>query len=151
MSSANVTISSTIKTRDNGYKQANAAFHGDERMLNVLLRTLVQQDRFIASQVTMGGVNCGVVSPGQVSATIVLGWKPSYVRTIQYTGTVLTSIAEAYSGMGDSQAIIITGVGSMALAVSGGITFSSTGFKGGTLIFPTGKRINYIAMRRLGT
>lgn len=152
MSSANVTISSTIKTRDYGYKQANAAFHGDERMLNVLLRTLVQQDRFIASQIQMGGVNTGVVAAGLNSQTITLGFQPAYIRAIAQTGAIITSIAECYSGMAQSSAILFNGnPSSMTIITSGGFVVTSTGFKGNANVFPTGKRINYVAMRRIGS
>lgn len=151
MSSANVTIKTNIITRDTGYKQANAAFHGDERMLNVLLRTLVSQDRSIASQVQMGGVVTGFVSPGTGSATITVGFQPAYVRAFAYTGVVINGIAEAYSGMAQSSVLLLNGNPlSATLLISGGITFTSTGFKGGTNVFPVGKKINYIAMRRVG-
>lgn len=134
---------------------ANADFHGDERQRNVLQRKLIDAAFDLASQVQLGGIVTGRVADGQNSQTINLGFKPAFVRATALSGTII--VAEFYSGMANSSAIIMKGAatgggtGSFAnLITTGGITPSATGFKMGSAISISGVPIAYYALRRVG-
>lgn len=155
MSSAKVAIAQTTMTTKYATQAANAAFHGDERMLNVLLRNLGTQGRQLMSHVNLGGIVTGRVADGQGSQTIVLGFKPAYVKAVQLSGIVAAT--EVFSGMALSSALLTQGgpaggtTGSfLQVITTGGFSINATGFKGGTAVFPSGKPCCYVAYRRIG-